>query len=409
MSYNKIVTPLIKIQNIPPSGGKAEITSNLQMISSLLIQESATEIFIIPYDEQEKEQVSKELDGFPAFFRNRVKIGDENFSIKTEIQKYLEPTYQIGTVGNSRNNSDKGEATYSDPYLETAIRILAIACKKNAEADIPLMKGLKNRLSWAKQNCNDGEGKARLDNLIGLFNCYDISSNAGFHVNYNNPNAKMISSRLDELLAESDIQELSEIKYSFGIPAKLKALSDLKTLLHLKSKKLYENRKFRDLLSNVPQVTALAASQGTFSLPYIPLPDWERYNPPIVDLTEIRTKLLATIPNLGSHSFLLGNSPLSVSDYGPGEGGLVAHIPGTIKTNGKRGIMFQDGLIIGGSPEGMNEDGNSKSGKPTIEISNVKFFNRVLTPEEVKRMYDEGPPTTNDNKKSKNKSKESDS
>jgi len=347
MTYNKIITPLVTIQNTP-TGGKPEVTSNLEKVSSLLLQECATEVFIVPYNDTEKELVRKELDQFPPTFKNRVKMGDENFSIKRTVEKYLEPTYEIGTT--MRNGQKSNQSPYSDPYLETAIRVLALGCKKNAEVDIPMMDSILNRLNWAKTNCINSEGKARIDNLLGLFKCYTKSPNDdGFQVNPNEFQSSKISSRLDELLAEPDIQELSKLRYSFGIPSKLRMLSDLKTDLHLKAKKLLQNSKFTKLLSHSPQIISLALTHGTVSVPAISIPEWEKYNPPIVDLIDIRKKLLAQIPNLGFCMFLMGDMPLMPTPQA-GQDGLVFHIPGLMKFDGMT-VMQVDAKINPASNE----------------------------------------------------------
>ncbi len=327
MMLNKIVTPLISIQNTP-KGGKPVTTSNLNMLTSLLVQEAATEIHVSPYNEKEKELLITELDALPQFFKNRVKIADDDFKILEQVKKYLEPTYEIAGL------KKEGNVDYSDPYLESAIRLMAIACKKNAEVDIPEFSSILNRLSWNKNNCENSEGKARLDNLFGLFNCYSTSSNAGFTVNPTEYKTMKISDRLDDLLAESDLQELSKTKREFGIPASLKKVSELKTTLLHKTKKLFQNPKFSKILSHAPQMTSLALTEGTFSVPAIPILEWEKYNPPIIELTEIRKKILKEIPDLGSFVFLMADSPLSSTPRFGNLGSPTMMIPGSFKIQG---------------------------------------------------------------------------
>ncbi len=337
MPFNKIITPLVSIQNTP-SGGKPNVTINLEILSSLLIQECSTEIHIVPFNQEEKDLVRTELEKLPAFFQNRIKIGDQDFSIKNKLEKFLEPTFEIGNVKQSGEGQKK--SPYSDAYLTTALRVLQLACKINAEADIPFMSTINNRLQWSKKICINSEGQARLDSLIGIFNCYETSSNASFRVNPVDYKSLKISQRLDELLVEPDLQELSEVRYSLGIPAMLKKLPEIKKVLFQKSKKLMQNNKFTKILSHSPQVTALAVSGGTVPVPAIPIPDWEKYNPPIVDLIEIRKKILEEIPNLGSHIFLMADSPLHSTSAPGSPGAPTFMLPGTLRFDGTTSVAI---------------------------------------------------------------------
>jgi len=342
MAQNKIITPFISIQNTPPSGTPYN-TSNLEMLSSLLIQQAATEIFVVPYNEKEQQQLKSELSSLPEFVKRRVKQGDEDFQILKDVKKYLEPVYDIPF--SVTKVSENGKGSYFDPYLESSLRLLALACKKNSEVDIPEFGTINNRLKWLKQNCQSSEGKFRVDNLIGLFGCYSSSSNAGFKVNPSEYKKMKISERLDELLTETDLQELSKTRHQFGIPASLKKVSELKSVLHLKAKKLIQNEKFSKLLGHTPQITSLALSGGTVTVPAISIPEWERYNPPIVELTDIRKKLLEEIPDLGNHIFLMADSPL-VASPAPGQVGAPdLLIPGQFRIS-NAGLSINIGKLL---------------------------------------------------------------
>jgi len=330
MALNKIVTPFLKLQ-YTPKNEKPRVTANLKSTVSILVQESATEIHMLPFDQNECTQLKTEINELPPSLKNRIKIADENLGLKKEVLKYLEPTKELNIA------VSKG-VTFDNPYLEMAMRIISYASKKECQADVPLLDNIDNQLKWSKQNCRNDEGQARLDNIIGLFNCYKPTTIDGIQLQFTDPQFAAISERLDELLAQPDLQELSKLKYTFGIPAKIRKLELLKTDFKLRCKKILQNENFRTMLSYSPMVASLVLSGGTFAIPFIPIPVWQKFNPPIFDLMNTKKKLLTQIKDLQFHVFLLGDVPLPSKVNAPNKNEF--YLPGVF-TSSTGGIGFR--------------------------------------------------------------------
>ncbi len=318
MTLNRIVTPLIQIQNTPVDG-PPQVTSNLKMLTSLLIQECATEIFILPYNENELIHLKSEINSLPSSLKNRVKIEDENGILQDKIRNYLEPIQKINL---------KSNAVYTNPYLETVLRILSVASEKQCQADIPGIDNIINHLEWSKQNCVDDEGQGIVDNLIGLFNSYDKESISGFNLKFTSSNFPTISERLDELLNQENIEELSSIRQSLGSLDNLKNIKKIEEELEEKNNNFLKNSTYDEILEISPTWATLATKkENEFSVPNS-LSSWKEYSPPIFDLIEIRKKLLKQLPNLGNFMFLLADVPLPPNVGHPKSSSMSMFFPG---------------------------------------------------------------------------------
>lgn len=300
MTLNRIVTPLIRIQNTPTSE-PPQVTSNLKIMTSLLIQECATEIFILAYNESELIHLKSEISSLPPSLKNRVKIEDENGTLQEKIRNYLEPIQKINI---------KSNAVYTNPYLETALRVLGVASEKQCQADIPGIDNIINHLKWSKHNCIDEEGRGRVDNLIGLFNSYEKESISGFNLKSTSSSFPTVSERLDDLLNQDNLEELSTIRQSLGSSDQLKNIKIIEKELVKKNNNFLKNSTYNEILDITPIWATLATKkENDITIPNS-LSNWKKYSPPIFDLIEIRKKLLKHLPDLGNFIFLLADAPL---------------------------------------------------------------------------------------------------
>ena len=313
---NRLIIPLVRISE-KPIGEDSFLAENIKRISSLLLQQSVTKITIIPFDQEEKNQVKTEIEKLSDSTKIHLEIGDSDFTIKRKIEDYFKPILEI-------NNPFQVEVdeTVRYGYLETALRVLAVACKKKASAELPMNKNLKIRMEIAKRICNNDDGKTRIDEMIGLFNNYESSPVTGFTTNVGKYDQMKIDSKIDDLLIEPAFQELAELKNNFNIPKMLNNLQNMKEILFHKSKKFLQNPKYREFL-NLSQKSALLAGKtldgGTFtseisdisSSAIKMLDGWGEFTPQIYDLMNDRIKIVRNMKGLKKKNFWMGQENIT--------------------------------------------------------------------------------------------------
>jgi hypothetical protein len=158
--YGRIVTDyFLFLERDPREPSKLFLRSGIETLAAILVRSCAHEI-LVPYVEARiGEPLETTLRKLPRSFAKRIRVVDQNQRIRRQVERYFEPVQQ-------------GGSPWPSEFAIDFLYKLTLAAKYESWADISTtyqMEGMLNLLE--RTLC--GEAKARVDQVMGLWNMYD--------------------------------------------------------------------------------------------------------------------------------------------------------------------------------------------------------------------------------------------
>jgi len=288
---NSVVTDYFSVfEPLNKAPRRWKLRPGLAFLASALVRTSARRIIVPHVTPRVGDSLEKVVADMPRILANRIKIVDKNNVIRNRVKRYLGPVYE------------QLDSKYPDIAANYAFNFtykIAIASKYKAEVDLPMFYANAVMLGWLASRLK-GEAKARIDELIGLWNLYETPTSI------NVPSIKAgfaepsIYVRINDLLDEADMIHYSQQRFLLGIGSKsMHAITYLKKwgrdfIAGGKANKLFEVA--RDVVSLSTSSTGQPVTLPNISnllSGYNP-----EYNPPVIDLDGYRIEIFERIsPN----------------------------------------------------------------------------------------------------------------
>lgn len=261
------------------------------MIVPLLVRESAHTIFIPAHASGWSKEYIDYLRRLKGPLGRRVKLIDYNGAIALKTKRYLQPVedWVLSDIKHPRptigiNHPRECEVYFGLNEVAYFLYLLNIGIHEQAEISVNIPKTVRKLRYFATQ-VTDLEGRLRIEQLAGLANLYEKSSICAFGYEPKLADFSMLD-RIEDLLDEAEIVEISRKRYSLGMPRIDTSLQ----LAWLKSKlwyrKIMRKRKYKKFLRLSKEIINYIPKLLGKEIPGLEIPffDKESYRPPCVDV-----------------------------------------------------------------------------------------------------------------------------
>lgn len=276
-----------------------KLRPGLDLLAATLIRNCAHQLLIPYVTARYGRPIEEVIREFPPSIRKRLKIIDKKQKTRDKVFNYLEPVYQ--------ETRDK-PLTMTTNMIFSFIYNLALAAENEAWADIEQLFLLKSIMSFLRKEIKGKEAKARLDQIIGLYNIYEVQSEIPIVVLRPQVVIPSVYERINDILEDAMILSYSRQRYLLGVPGRIKA-----TLASLKKwgKDKLISRKYATIL-DIGRETVKVGSLLTGTS--LPLPDVSKliqellqfkYNPPLVDLDYYRVQICTQVRPDATPNFIM--------------------------------------------------------------------------------------------------------
>lgn len=278
----------------------------LDLLAHALLSASAHKIIIPTAKRVRAREIEHIIKTYPPSLAQRIQLVDENGAICKKIFTFLEPVSQ--QIDFSRRNDRQRRLPILNCWealslVANFLYKLAIASKYQAEADVSELQHLDDHLLLLESYVENEEAKFRLEQIHGIYNLYEKPKEIDALAFA--PNNKIpIYHRVNDLLDDAKIVELSENRFLLGIPSKvtIAILRIRKNVREILAKKKYINE-----LSAAQQLVRIARPPDHVSVVLDSMRELigsfqaSTYNPPLVNLDLLRYMTVKERLNLGEN------------------------------------------------------------------------------------------------------------
>jgi len=257
----------------------------LDLLAAELVRTAANRIFVPYHKPLFGSPIEEVIKQYPPSLVARIEIVDRDGAIYERVSNYLRPIY---------------EEVKDTPYILAYNNIsdflykLTIASKLQAEADVSMLSFIGFSTNDLRKNVKDEEARFRLDQLYGVYSIYQKLDRIDVLTMLPGVSIPSIYDRINELLNEAEIIELSKDRYLLGIPSKAKiALQRIK----LGISNISRNKKYKSYIGAASDLIQIAGASHGVPIPsksvYEVLKNIQAspYNPPLIDLDYFRVRV----------------------------------------------------------------------------------------------------------------------
>ena len=314
---NKIVTShvlasKIEITDIRANGGRliVKLKPQLSLFAAQLVRTAAQKIFI-PSTKNSPflpdALIEKALKSCPPTIASKIEIVDKDKTLCNKVKKYFNPVFW-------EVPEDASETREAYSYVFDFLYKLALASQFHAEADIHSLSLIESKIDKLRNDVNDDEAKARLDQLSGIYCLYQKPMRINTLMLCPTKTNSFISKRVSSLLEEAEIIELSKDRYLLGIPSKTKiAMKKIKKRVAT----VLENPRYSGQLNAATDLIKTVSSSSGISMTTVDVYEILKnlqissYSPPLINLDTFRYKIMRKL-NCSGFGVALGDGAVFV-------------------------------------------------------------------------------------------------
>lgn len=264
----------------------------LEEIAPLLVRESAYKIVIPLHSCGWTKEYINYLRNLKYPLNKHIKPVDYSGSLASRIKRYLQPV-EDWLLARFNTEADGLSDCWALNDIAYFLYLFKIGVDEQAQVDMHVPEVL-DAMKQLTEKITDLEARIRLEQVAGIINLYEESSIYTFTYVPEIDSVSM-NDRIDDLLDEAEMVEISKTRHSLGVPrinTELR-LAWLRTKLWYRSVlQKREYRKFLDLSSEI--IRYISKYMGK-EIPKLDIAffDTYSYRPPLIDLKPILVKGLS--------------------------------------------------------------------------------------------------------------------
>lgn len=239
--------------------------------------------------------IEKAIKKCPPSLASKIKVVDKDRGTCNRVRKYLHPILD----GIKEDNPDvRGAYAFVFDFLYKMV----IACKFQAEADIHQLRFVGNYIDLLKQTLEDEEAKFRLDQLFGIYNSYRKLEKIDTLALLLPSRNICINQKVNDLLDDAEILELSKNRYLLGIPGSAKiAIKRIRKGI----REILANKKYSRQIAAATDLIQIVGSSTIGPIPSADIQEVLRsiqlspYSPPLIDMDYYRFMIVRETHSIG--------------------------------------------------------------------------------------------------------------
>jgi hypothetical protein len=319
-SLNKVVTNCFFVANVERSkeGFRLRYDAKPNLFLAELVRAAAHKMLITANNTNSivpEKFIEKAIERFPQSLASKMEVVDKDRGINNKVRNYLQPILDEIEEGNSA-----ARAGYA--YVFDFLYKLVVASKFQAQADIHQLRFVGNYIDSLKGFLQDEEAKFRLDQLFGIFHSYRKPEKIDTLTLLMPSRNISIHQRVNDMLDDSEIVELSKNRYLLGIPSNVKiAMKKIKKGIS----KILTNEKYSSQIAAATDLIQILDSSARIPVSSAAIQDVLKsiqlspYNPPLIDMDYFRFRIACETRSAG-FAITLGDGTFT-AQYPPMESG----------------------------------------------------------------------------------------
>lgn len=214
----------------------------------------------------------------------RLKPVNYDRTIAGRVQRYFQPVEDWILSNIKKNDFESRLDCFALNEVSNFLYLFKMGIDKQAQVGLDIQMVSEDLMRLAGK-LTDIEARIRLEQVAGIINLYEKSSVSTLTYTARTPGISMIE-RIEDLLDEGEIVEMSKRRHSLGVPRINTELHIAWLKTKLRYRKLLRKRKYRRFLRFSKEIIRYISKHTGREIPKFEVPffDEDSYRPPVVDV-----------------------------------------------------------------------------------------------------------------------------